>query len=226
MRRGRSLPLLAQLSGPAPEATRAWSLRRGDLEALKGLLGELSEAKAVLVTGAEDGRSAVAVGLATTATASGVRTALLECDLAEPSVAAAIGVAPEPGIHEYLRGDADAAEILQPLALAGPASRRADSPLVCVVAGARTDEGAELLDSESFSHAAEKLRHAYDLIVVAGPPLNRDSEMLAEVADVVDTTIAAVPHSALSGKRAKAVAVAMRRLPAPPAGLVAFGDED
>jgi Mrp family chromosome partitioning ATPase len=226
IRRRRSLPVLAELSGPAPEATRAWSLRRGDLEALKSLLDQLSEAKAVLVTGAEDGRSAVAVGLATTATASGVRTALLECDLTEPSVAAAIGVAPAPGIHEYLRGDADATEILQPLALAGPASRKADSPLVCVVAGARTDDGAELMASDGFSHAAEKLRHAYELIVVSGPPLGRDGEMLAAAAGMVDTTLAAVPHSALSGKRAKAVAVAMRRLPAPPAGLVAFGDED
>jgi Mrp family chromosome partitioning ATPase len=225
-RRGRSLPVLAELSGPAPEATRAWSLRRADLKALEALLKELSEVGAVLVTGAEDGRSAVAVGLATAATASGVRTVLLECDLAEPSVAKAIGLSPAPGLHEYLRRDATASEILQPLALAGPASGRADSPLVCVVAGAPTPEGAVLLGSENFRHAAEKLRHAYELVIVAGPPLDRDGRQLVEAAAVVDRTLAAVPRSALSGKRAKAVGVAMRRLPAPPAGLVAFGGPD
>ncbi|HEY5052008.1 MAG TPA: hypothetical protein VII45_01215 [Solirubrobacterales bacterium] len=225
-RRRRSLPILAELSGPAPKAARAWSLRRADLKALDGLLKELSGVGAVLVTGAEDGRSAVAVGLATAATASGVRTALLECDLGEPSIAAAIGLAPTPGLHEYLRRDASANEILQPLALAGPASGRAGSPLVCVVAGAPTPEGAILLGSENFRHAAEKLRHAYELVVVAGPPLDRDGRQLVETAAVVDATLAAVPQSALAGKRAKAVAVAMRRLPAPPAGLVAFGGQD
>jgi Mrp family chromosome partitioning ATPase len=222
----RKLPVLAELSGPPPEATRAWSLRRADLAALEGLLRSLSGVGAVLVTGAEDGRAAVAVGLATAATAAGIRTMLLECDLGEPSLANTLGLAPKPGLHEYLRRDADATEILQPLALAGPASGRAGSPLVCVVAGSPAEDGAALLGSEDFRHAAEKLRHAYGLVVVAAPPLDRDGELLTEAATVVDTTLAAVPGSALNGKRAKAVEVAMGRLPAPPAGLVALGTPD
>jgi Mrp family chromosome partitioning ATPase len=222
----RNLPVLAELSGPAPEASRAWSLRRADLKALEGLLRELSGAAAVLVTGAEDGRSAVAVGLATAATAAGMRTALLECDIAEPSVAAALGLKAEPGLHEYLRGDAEAAEILQPLVLAGPASGRAGSPLVCVVGGAASADGDDLFAADGFRHAAEKLRHAYELVVVAGPALDRGGRQLVEAAAIVDVTLAAVPRSALSGRRAKAVGVAMRRLPAPPAGLVAFGEPE
>jgi Mrp family chromosome partitioning ATPase len=225
MKRGRhKLPVLAELSGPAPEATRAWSLRRADLKAMDGLLKGLDDAGAVLVTGAEEGRSAAAVGLATAATAGGIRTALIECDLAAPSLADALGLARTPGLHEYLRQDVEAGDILQPLALAGPASGRAASPLVCIVAGRPTAEGAALCGAGGFGHAAEKLRHAYELVVVAGPPLDGENALLAAAASVVDATLACVPRSAVAGKRGKAVAVAMRRLPAPPAGLVVFGE--
>jgi Mrp family chromosome partitioning ATPase len=223
MSRGRrKLPVLAEISGSAPPQGRAWSLRRADLAALDGLLKALDGANAVLVTGAEEGRLASAVGLATAATAAGTRTALLECDLGEPALARAVGLAGEPGLHEYLLQAAGARGILQPIALAGPASGRAASPLVCVVAGRPTANGAELLASDGFRHAAEKLRHAYELVIVVGPSLDRDGPLLVEAAAVVDTTLACIPRSALAGRQGKAVAAAMRRLPAPPAGLVVF----
>ncbi len=222
MGRGRrKLSVLAEISGSAPQS-RAWSLRRADLEALGGLLKTLDGATAVLVTGAEGGRFAAAVGLATAATAAGTRTALLECDLGEPTLARAIGLAGEPGLHEYLLQAADARQILQPIALAGPASGKATSPLVCVVAGRPTGNGADLLAADGFRHAAEKLRHAYELVIAVGPSLDRDGPALVEAASVVDTTLACVPRSAVGGRQGKAVAAALRRLPAPPAGLVVF----
>jgi len=223
MRRGRKLPVLAEV-GPPPEETRAWSLRRADLEAMEGLLKEIDGAGAVLFTGAEQGRLEAAVGLATAATAAGLRTALLECDLGAPRLAGLLGIAEGPGLQEYLRLEVDAGEILQPLALAGPASGKAASPLVCIVAGRSTEEGPTPLDSEGFRHAAEKLRHAYELLVVAAPALDRDGMALVEASAVVDTTLACVPPSAVDGKRGKAVAVALRRLPAPPAGLIVFAE--
>ena len=65
----------------------------------------------------------------------GRRTVLVECDLARPRLAADLGLAPGPGLHEYLRWEAEAAEILQPLVLAGPAAAGAGEPLVCIAAG-------------------------------------------------------------------------------------------
>jgi hypothetical protein len=50
--------------------------------------------------------------------------------------------------------------------------------------------------------------------------LDRDGPLLVEAAAVVDTTLACIPRSAVTGRQGKAVAAAMRRLPAPPAGLV------
>ena len=90
------------------------------------------------------------------------------------------GWRPPPGLHEYLLGDASAPQILQSAVLAGPKSRGAESPLVCVVAGRPAADGAALLASEGFRHAISKLRNAYELVVLDGPPLGSEDEALAD----------------------------------------------
>ncbi len=165
----RKLPVLAEISGPAAGDVRAWSLRRADLEALAGPRQGLDGHRVALVVGAEAMPGAVA--LAAAASAAGRRTALLECDLAGPRLAVELGLAPAPGLHEYLRWEASAAEILQPLVLAGPAAHGVSDPLICVVAGRPAADPATLVELESFRHAMAKLRAAYDLVVLAGPPL-------------------------------------------------------
>lgn len=154
-----------------PSELRSGTLRRGDLEAYRGLLDELAGARAVLVVGEAPARSEGALGLATAAAAAGRRTALLECDLAQPSLANALGLASAPGLREYLSGQAEAERILKPVALAGPGSAAARDALVCVVAGRRGDDAAALLGSERFRHALGSLRDAYELLVVDGPPV-------------------------------------------------------
>jgi Mrp family chromosome partitioning ATPase len=214
MRRGRRKPpVLAAISAAAPPGeARAGRLRRADYEALVSLLNALPGSRAVLLTGAEEGKSAAAVGLATVATAAGRRTALLECDLSTPRLAGDLGLAAAPGLHEYLRREASAPQILQSLILAGPASGGAVAPLTCVVAGAPTPDGPALLASDDFAHAVSKLRNAYDLVVVDGPTLGRDEGSLVEVARRVDTTLACVAGSK-----------APRKPPVAVAGLVSLG---
>src|ERR1700710_1309766 len=46
---------------------------------------------------------AVALALAAVAAAAGVATAVIECDVERPRLAADLGLAPTPGLHEYLR---------------------------------------------------------------------------------------------------------------------------
>jgi Mrp family chromosome partitioning ATPase len=212
-RRGKP-PVLAVISAARPPAgdAPAWRLRRADYEALGSLLNALQGSGAVLLTGAEEGKSAAVVGLATVATATGRRTALLECDLAQPRVAGDLGLTAAPGLGEYLRREASAPQILQSLILAGPASGGAVTPLTCIVAGASTSDGAALLASDDFAHAISKLRSAYDLVVVDGPPLGRDEGSLVEVARRVDVTLACVEGSK-----------GPRKPPVPVAGLVSLG---
>ena len=139
----------------------------------------------MLVTGGGEGPLVVSIGIASAAAAAGTRTALVECDLARPALADALGLNPAPGLHEYLRRDAEAPDILQPLVLAGPASANASGPLVCVVGGEPGPDGATPIAGPDFRHAVSKLRRAYDLVVLHGPPLGDISGALPAAAERV-----------------------------------------
>ncbi len=193
---------------PAPEgASRPGALNRAGLDAYAELAASVAPSRAVLATG--PAKSLVAMGLAAAATAEGRRVALLECDLAAPVLAERLGLSAAPGLHEFLGGEVDTAEILQPLVLAGPASGGASEPLVCIVAGRPEAAPVALLDSERCDRAIQDLRRAYDLLVIDGPPLAEDRDALQALSEHADTTIAC------GGK-----AEIPKRLPIPVDGLV------
>jgi Mrp family chromosome partitioning ATPase len=222
MRGGRrKLPVLAEIAGPGPGETRAWSLRRADFEALAKLHGELSPHRVVLVSG--DEALAGSVALAGAASAAGTRTLLLECDLFRPRLAADLGLSPEPGLHEYLRWEATAPEILQPLVLAGPAARGASDPLVGIVAGRLATDPATLINLESFRHAIAKLRRAYDLVVLAGPALDASRGALEALSAQVDMLLAAVSPAAISGRAGRELRGGLRKLPVETLGAIVVG---
>lgn len=212
------LPLLAQTNGEGFESSRG-TLRRSDMKAYDSVLAELRDAKVALVTGDSASKGTVATAIATAASAAGGRAALVECDFAAPQMARCLGLAFAPGLHEYLRWEAEASQILQALVLAGPGSADAQEPLVCVVAGEQTSSGAVLLSAESFRHATARLRSAYDLVVLAGPPLE-EAALVELVAAQSDVAIAAVGKPTASGRAGRKLRRALRRLPARPAGLV------
>jgi Mrp family chromosome partitioning ATPase len=220
MRGGRrKLPVLAEISGPAPGEARAWSLRRADLEALAKPLRGLDDHRTVLVIGAEG--LAGAIALAGAASAAGRRTALVECDLERPRLALELGLRPGPGLHEYLRWEAAAPETLQALALAGPAARGATDPLICVVGGRPAADAATLVNLESFRHALAKLRAAYDLVVLIGPPLEVAAGTPEAVAAQADAVLAAASGKGLSGQAGRLLRTQLRRLPALSLGAIA-----
>ncbi len=180
--------MLAEIPPPPTGSGGAGSLRRGQVDAYARLLDRLGTATVVNVTGGS-AKSPVATGLATAAVVASRRALLLEADLAGPTLAASLGLAAAPGLADYLRAEADASEILQSLILAGPLARSSADYLVCVVAGRPTSEGAALLGSERFRHAVARLRSAYELVVIDGPPDHSDSSLLA-VSAQADMTLA------------------------------------
>ena len=218
----RKLPVLAEISGPAAGDVRAWSLRRADLEALAEPRQGLDGHRVALVVGAEALPGAVA--LAAAASAAGRRTALLECDLAGPRLAVELGLAPAPGLHEYLRWEASAAEILQPLVLAGPAAQGVSDPLICVVAGRPAADPATLVKLESFRHALAKLRAAYDLVVLSGPAPGSDHDALEPLAARADTLVAATSPGELEGRAGRGLRSALRKLPPKLLGAIVVGN--
>lgn len=213
---------LAKIPDRSSAELRAGALRRCDLDAFDALLEELGGAGTVLVTGVEEHKRTGAIGLAAAAAAGGTRTALLECDLTAPGLAEELGLAAEPGLHEYLLREATAAQILQALVLAGPSAAGATDPLVCVVAGRPSTDGQALLVSEGFRHVASRLRSAYELVVIDGPPLGRDVAQLEAVAAQADTALACLDRPGTRGRYARRLRRLLRQMPTRFAGLVAF----
>lgn len=181
---------------PSPDL-RTGTLRRRDLEAFGGLLDELEGTQTVLTMGSA--RRDVALGLATVAVARGLRAVLVECDIAEPTLAESLGLAIAPGLHEYLRGQVDAAGILKPVALAGPGSAEASEPLVCIVAGRPARNAEILLASGGLDHVIDGLRSVYDRVVISGP------EELVSILPQVDSRIACLDSSESQQKFTTAV---------------------
>jgi len=210
LRRRSKEPVLAEIPASSNNSTRPGALGRDQLQAYADLATKLAKTGSVFATGPSKGE--VALGLAAAATAAGRRVALLECDLAAPALAGRLSLASSPGLHEYLREEAEASEILQPLVLAGPASGRATEPLACVVAGKPESAPVALLDSERCDHAIERLRRAYDLLVIDGPPLSEDADSLRALTEHTAVTLACGGRGQLP-----------KQMPVSVTGLVLFG---
>lgn len=179
--------VLGEIPSPPSPRLRAGTLRRRDQEAFGRLLERLRGKQTVLALGSV--RRDVALGLAAAATARGAAVALVECDLAEPTLAEALGLAAVPGLNEHLRGEADAASLLKPTVLAGPGSAAATGPLVCVVAGRPAPESWALLASDACRRAIDGLRSAYELVVLVAPAL-REEHAVRTLMTHADSTLA------------------------------------
>lgn len=223
MLRSRSrLPVLAEISGPA-DGTRGWSLRRDDFAALEKALPRLQGNRVVIVSGEGEAASVAAIGLGSAAAASGRLTVVVECDLAEPRLAAQLGLSAAPGLHEYLRWEAEPRDVLQPVVLAGPAAAPAEDPLVCICAGRPAVKAETLLGLQSFAHMVEKLRGAYELVLVIGASPTTDPGPSRAAARQADAALAALPRSAAGGRGGRDLRAAVRRLPIPALGTIAVG---
>jgi succinoglycan biosynthesis transport protein ExoP len=220
----KALPVLAEVSGLTREDGRNWGLRRGDLDALAGLGGAaLRGQRTVLITATGEAGPPLALALAGTAAASGRRTALVECDLERPRLAAEVGLEAEPGLHEYLRWEATPQQLLQPLTLAGSAAGAGAPPIACVAAGRPATKAATLLGLGSFRHMAAKMRSAYDLLIMVGAPLGDTEGALLATAAEADGVIAAVGPEQTSGAVGRQVHEALAFLPATSLGAVVVG---
>ncbi|HXF32218.1 MAG TPA: hypothetical protein VN522_11920 [Solirubrobacterales bacterium] len=213
------LAILAEIGAPSSSNGRTWGLRRHDLEALRGVRERLDGSRVVLVTGAEGAAPTAAVGLAGVAAAEGLATVVVECDIERPRLAEDLGLAAEPGLHEYLRWEATPAAIVQPLALAGSAASTEAGTLACVVAGRPTAKAHTLLGLGSFRHMTAKLRNAYELVILLGPPLEGAGGALDAAAAEADCSIAALAERP-ARRAAKAGHQALAWLRTPPLGAI------
>jgi len=220
LRRRARLPVLAEIAG-RPDGTRAWSLRRLDFEGLGEVLPRLAALRVVLVSGEGELAPLAAISLAAASAASSRRTILVECDLARPQLATHVGLAAAPGLHEYLRWEAEPADVLQPVVMSGPAAAGASEPLVCVCGGRPASKAETLLGLQSFAHMVAKLRGAYELVVLAAPPAVTEPGPCLAAARQADAALAVLPAAEASGRGGRELRAAVLRLPIPALGTIA-----
>jgi len=215
------LSVLAEIGAPASSNGRAWGLRRTDLEQLGAVREKLDGVRTVLVTGEEAVAPTLAVALAGAAAAAGRATALVECDVERPRLAEALGLSTAPGLHEYLRWEATPSDVVQSLALAGSAAG-APGALACVTAGRPAESGRVLLELGSFRHMTAKLREAYEITILLGPPLEGAGGALGSAAAEADCALAALSERP-NRRAARATHEALSWLQARPLGAVVVG---
>jgi hypothetical protein len=88
-----------------------------------------------------------------------------------------------------------------------------------VVAGRRSEEARALFGLDGFSHMTAKLRKAYGLVILLGPPLEGAGGVLDSAAAEADCSIAALAERP-NRRAAKANHEALAWLQAPPLGAI------
>ncbi len=192
-----------------------------DFEALGAVLPRLAERRVTAVVGGRERSRRSGDRPRLGGSRSRPPHVLLECDLARPRLAAQLGLAPNPGLHEYLRWEASAPTFCS--RWPSPARRPLQAGS-CLrhrrAAGARPET---LLGLQSFAHVVEKLRAGYDLVLLVAPPVLGEPVAALAAVSQADAVVAGLPADQANGRPGRGVRAAIRRLPAPALGAIAVG---
>ena len=176
---------------------------------------------------AEEGKSTVAACLAVANAQAGRRTLLVECDLRRPVLASRFGIKTSPGLTDYLTGNAEPHEILQPIAGFRPTNGNGNGkacpheslqPRLHHV-GTYVPRPAELLASDRFRTFLDEVSQVYDSVILDTAPLLPVADTLSIIPDVA-TLLVCVRLEHTTRDQARAAHSALSRLPERPVGLV------
>jgi len=165
-----------------------------------GTLADLLEVRAgngprsLAVTSVGDAVDAAELCTALAIAAAGPERHVLvvEADLFEPSLAARLGVAPAPGLHDYLEDDASPPDVLRSVRTAGTES----DGFACVPAG-DAFAGARVAGPR-FAALVDRLARVYDLVIYVAPPVlgSEDADAIAGLVDDIVVLVGADASSA------------------------------
>lgn len=189
------VPLLGYLPEADARMLRAASgtidLPSDQLDDLRGIVSALDLGRGtspgsvgVLALGAGDLGAYVAIGLTTAAADETQSAILVDADLSRPALAGWLGVAPGPGLAEYLNGDAAPRDVLRTVR-AEVAAAETPAGFACVPAGLPRP-GASIRN-DRFRGLVGRLSRAYDVAVyTSAQPLDGgEAGFLAGLVDAV-----------------------------------------
>jgi non-specific protein-tyrosine kinase len=142
-------------------------------------------------------------------------------------LASRFGLSESPGLTDYLTGNAEPGEILQPVpgiadrrnGSAAGAAHHGESNLVCITSGMTVPKPAELLASERFRSFLTEVGQVYDTVILDTPPLLPVADTLSIIPDVA-MLLVCVRLEQTTRDQARAAQSALDRLPDRPVGLV------
>jgi capsular exopolysaccharide synthesis family protein len=125
-----------------------------------------------------EGKSTIAMTLASSAAQSGHRVLIIDCDLRHPSTSRYFQADKREGLVDYLMGAAEIQKVI---------SFDETLRLFILPAGGKTQNPPDLLGSEKLKVLIETLREKFDLIVIDTPPMGPvvDPLIVANLADKV-----------------------------------------
>lgn len=163
------------------DRTRRWLLRGGD-EVFRAIYtrAKVERREVIAVTSAThgEGRTTIAIGLATTIAQDfpDRRIVIVETDLEQPVLARDLAISPRPGLIDCL-----VAGRLDPDAI-----RTTALDNLCVIpSGGPVSATERLLRSQRMVALVGELRHAFDVVVIDTPPIltNSDGAPVVALAD-------------------------------------------
>ncbi len=126
----------------------------------------------------KEGKSFISLNLSISLAITGKKVALLEFDLYNPKISHKLDIVQEPGITDYLKGEASTEEIIK----ACPGQPN----LWVLPAGTMPENPAELILNGRLPALIEHLKNEFDIIIMDSPclGLTTDSKILADYAHV------------------------------------------
>jgi capsular exopolysaccharide synthesis family protein len=184
------------------------------------VLGTDEELKVVAVASplSQEGKSTVAFWYAYTSSLVGRRTVLVECDFRRPVIASRLGFDPEPGLSDYLAGEADLQQVLRTIDVPG----RGAENLAVIPVGGTVLQPTEMLASKRYQDFLNHLRKVYDRVVIDCAPLLPVGDTL-EVLPQVDGVLLCVRLRQTTLDQAAAAKQIVEHQPEKPTGLVITG---
>ena len=132
----------------------------------------------LLVTSAipKEGKTMVAVNLASLLARSFPRVLLVDADMRNPGISPALGIPSLPGLAEFLEGEIDLSVAVRQVDPAG---------FYYVPSGRAERNPAELLQKPALQEFVDSVVSAFDWIIFDSPPLNlfADAQRLSQVCD-------------------------------------------
>lgn len=152
-------PLIVHLDPMSPRAESFRTLRT-NVQFLA--VGEGPKTFVVSSSGPSEGKSTTAANLALALSETGLKIALVDCDLRRPRVAEYMGIEGIVGLTNVLIGRAEVEDVLQ---------RWGKSELFVLPAGQIPPNPSELLGSSMMSQLLKNLEQRVDVVILDAPPV-------------------------------------------------------